>query len=431
MPPELSNRSRRSRVLLHAWIIFFISSSMFVASQFYRASNAVISPFLIRDLGLNAEGLGLLSAVFFYAFAFAQLPVGILLDRLGARRAMAAFTLVAVLGALVFAHAGSLSAGIVGRVLMGAGMAANLIGTLKLLTTWFGPAAFATLSGVALSIGTIGNMAAATPFVLLVQRHGWRMGFTLIAGFNLVQIAVLYAVVRDRPPQGEGPDGSLRPELKLREILAGLRLLFKNRDYWIISSGAFFRYGVFAAVQTLWAGPYLINAMGLSPVAAGNLIFLLNIGLIAGGPSWGGMSDKVFKNRRWIVAASLLAFSASTLGIALFPKGGALAILTFFFFCFGFSAGTANVLYAHIKDLMPLELSGVAMTGINFFTMMGAAVFVQGLGSLMQRAHPGAALEIGAFRSAFLLCAAALLLASIFYLFSREADRNRSTSRQH
>jgi len=72
---------------------------------------------------------------------------------------------------------------------------------------------------------------------------------------------------------------------------------------------------------------------------------------------------------------------------------------------------------------MPLELAGVAMTGINFFTMLGAAVFVQGLGSLMQRIYPGAALGISAFRSAFLLCAAALLLAAFLYLFTRDAGR--------
>ena len=394
---------------------------MFLTSQFYRASNAVIAPLLIRDLALNAEELGLMSASFFYAFALTQIPLGILLDRVGPRRTMTVLSLVAVLGAIIFAWAESLSAGVIGRILLGIGMACNLMGTLKLLTTWFGPTTFATLSGIILSIGTLGNMAATTPLVLLVQRMGWRMAFTLVAGINLVQILILYTVVRDRPSEEMHAGNTSRFELKMKDILAGLRMLFAKKDYWIISCSAFFRYGVFAAVQTLWAGPYLINAMGLSPLAAGNLIFLLNIALIAGGPTWGSLSDRVLKTRKGVVVGSLLLLSCSILAIALLPKGAGLPILAFLFFCFGFSAGTANVLFAHIKDLMPLELAGVAMTGINFFTMLGAAVFLQGLGSLMQRIYPAAALGISAFRSAFLLCTASLLLAAFLYLFTRDA----------
>jgi MFS family permease len=164
----------------------------------------------------------------------------------------------------------------------------------------------------------------------------------------------------------------------------------------------------------------LINAIGFSPIAAGNLIFLLNIAVIIGGPVWGGVSDKILKTRKWVVIISFLAFSFSTLGMAILPPGSALIFFAFLFFCFGFSAGTANILFAHIKELMPLKLAGVAMTGINFFTMIGAAVFVHGLGSLMQRLYPTASLSIEAFRSAFILCAAVLLLASVLYLFTKD-----------
>ncbi|MDF1591955.1 MAG: MFS transporter [Desulfobacterales bacterium] len=407
------------------WIIFIISTSLFLVSQFYRASNAVIAPLLIRDLSLDTEELGLMTASFFYAFALTQIPVGILLDRVGPRRTMTVLSLVAVLGAVIFAWAESFSAGIIGRVLLGIGMACNLMGTLKLLTTWFGPATFATLSGIVISIGTLGNMVAATPLVLLVQQMGWRMTFTLIAGMNLIQVVIFYAVVRDKPSEGTIPSRSSGSVRNFQDVLAGLRFLLAKKDYWFISCGAFFRYGVFAAVQTLWAGPYLINAMGLSPLAAGNLIFLINIALVIGGPTWGSLSDRVLKTRKGVMTGSLVLLSGSILAIALLPKGAGLPILAFLFFCFGFSAATANVMFAHIKDLMPLELAGVALTSINFFTMLGAAVFSHGIGSLMLRFYPGAALGISAFRSAFLLCAATLLVAAFLYHFTRDAGSGK------
>ena len=106
--------------------------------------------------------------------------------------------------------------------------------------------------------------------------------------------------------------------------------------------------------------------------------------------------------------------------MAILAPDSALILFAFLFFCFGFSAGTGNILFAHIKELMPLKLAGVAMTGINFFTMIGAAVFVHGIGSLMQRLYPAASLGINAFKSSFMLCAVGILVATFLYLFTKD-----------
>lgn len=406
--------------IFRRWAIFAITTILFLISQFYRASNAVISPHLCQDLVLDTEGLGLISAAFFYAFALTQIPLGILLDRVGPRQTMTVLSILGVAGALIFAWADSLSVGILGRIFMGIGMSCNLMGTFKILTIWFRPVSFATMSGITFSIGTLGNMAATTPLVILVQGMGWRLAFSLIAGINLLLAMILYGVVRDRPE--EKAYFVLPPESSFRfhDILSNLRILFQKRDYWIISCGSFFRYGVFAAVQTLWAGPYLMGVMGLSALEAGNVIFLINVGLIIGGPIWGMLSDRILKRRKRVVLFGLLIFSLIMFIIAMLSPGTRLSVLAFFFFCFGFSGGAGQVMFAHIKELMPIEMAGVAMTGINFFTMMGAAIFVHGLGSLMQHLYPHASQGIDAFRGAFLVCAACLAGVSLLYIFTSD-----------
>jgi MFS family permease len=140
-----------------------------------------------------------------------QIPISIFLDRIGPRRLMTGLSLLGIAGALIFSCAHSIGLGLVGRTLLGMGMACNLMGTLKLLTVWFGPATFATLTGVIFSIGTVGNMAAATPLVLLVNAMGWRQAFMVIAGVNLLLVLILYAVVRDTPPDrsSTSPQGPL------------------------------------------------------------------------------------------------------------------------------------------------------------------------------------------------------------------------------
>jgi len=97
------------------WAIFAIASGNFFLSQFYRVSNAVISPQLLRDLSLDTAGLGLLSASFFYGFAITQIPISIFLDRIGPRRMMAALSLIGIIGALIFSWADTLGLGIVGN----------------------------------------------------------------------------------------------------------------------------------------------------------------------------------------------------------------------------------------------------------------------------------------------------------------------------
>jgi MFS family permease len=121
------------------WIVFILATSLFFLSQFYRTSNAVIASELIRDLSLDTEGLGLMSASFFYAFAITQIPISLLLDKVGPRRLMTFLTLLGILGAVTFSLADSLSLGLIGRILLGIGMACNLMGTFKLLTEWFEP----------------------------------------------------------------------------------------------------------------------------------------------------------------------------------------------------------------------------------------------------------------------------------------------------
>lgn len=410
----------KEKPMSRRWPIFLITSSNFFLSQFYRASNAVIAPELMGDLCLDTEGLGLLSASFFYAFALTQIPLSIFLDRMGPRRLMTGLSLVGIAGAVIFSMADSLTAGLTGRILLGMGMACNLMGTLKLLTVWFGPMSFATLSGMVFSIGTVGNMAATTPLVLLVQHMGWRATFLFIAGINLVITLALYVVVRDRPAEKGQPLKSADPVPGLRQALSDLRLLLRKRDYWVISFGTFVSYGVFAAFQTLWAGPFLMEAMGFSAVVAGNLIFLLNVGLISGAPVMGVLSDRVFTSRKWIVFWGHLLLCLILLGLYRFSSGVGLLLLVILFFGFGLLRGAGFLMYAHIKELMPIGMAGTAMTGINFFTMIGPAVFLQGLGNLMQSLYPQASRGPDAFNAAFLLCSACLAGVSFFYLFTRD-----------
>src|SRR5512134_357876 len=111
--------------------IFIPFALGYFLSYLYRTVNAVLAPDLVRDLGLDPAGLGLLTSAYFFAFALAQLPIGILLDRYGPRRVEACLLLFAAAGALLFARATSLPELLLGRGLIGLGVAACLMAAFK------------------------------------------------------------------------------------------------------------------------------------------------------------------------------------------------------------------------------------------------------------------------------------------------------------
>ncbi|MEJ5358382.1 MAG: MFS transporter [Desulfobacterales bacterium] len=381
--------------MLRAWRIFAICALHFFLSQLYRTTNAVLSPWLITDLALDTESLGLLSAVFFYAFALTQIPLTLWLDRVGAKRMMVACAVLGLAGALLFSLSRGLAEGVAGRLLLGVGMACNLMGPLKLLAAWFSPAVFATVSGLLYAAGTLGNVAAATPLVLLVEHVGWRAALQAVALLHLLALlALVLGVPADRPEGKAAGSGGMRL----------LTRLIRSRDYWILSGSTFVRYGTHAALQTLWAGPFLMEALGFRPREAGHILLALNAGVIAGAPLWGVVADRVFRTPKWVVCCGLLGLAAAGAALRALGPGGGVAAAGALFFAYGLFSSSGWQVYSHAKALFPREMAGAAMSGVNFFTMLGPAVFLQGIGLFLQGAFPEDPRGVAAFRGALLLC---------------------------
>jgi sugar phosphate permease len=240
---------------------------------------------------------------------------------------------------------------------------------------------------------------------------------------NLILTVLFYLIARDRPESSVNRNIPKAASTRIREIRIHLLRLFGEKDYWIISLGTFCRYGIYAAVQSLWAAPFLINVIGLSVVSTGNMLFLMSIGMVVGSPVFGWLSDSVLRNRKSVIVSGLIVMSGILALMTRLSEGVGMPVLSALFFGFGFFSSAGGIMYAHIKERMPVERAGTAMTGINFFTMFGVAVFLQGLGSMMQFFHPDASLGSLAFTDTFLFCAACLLVTALCYCFSMETLR--------
>ena len=404
---------------IRPFLIFFSLSALFTFSMFYRFSNAVIAPNLIQDLRLNAETLGILGGAFFYPFALLQIPMGPMLDRIGPRLIITSFSLIGALGAFLFAFANSFAAALVGRILIGVGMSPALMGSFKVFTLRFSPNRFATLVGVLVSVGTLGNILAASPLAYLTSTIGWRTTFILAGGVTTFLALLICWVLRGDERNEDRPFPSPpKPEIG---ILPSMRMILGSLVFWQIGTVAFFRYGTFLGLQGLWLGPYLINTQGYSPIQTGNLLILLAIGMIVGGPIAGRLSDRFFQARKRVV---LWGVALYTLG--LFPLVGVLKIQSpflygFIFILIGFFGSFAMIIYSHAKELFPISISGTIMTMVNFFSMAGAAIFMPLLGKVIGSfPRVGHVYPAEAYHLAFLICFLGMVASVIFYAFSRK-----------
>ncbi|MCP1677262.1 MFS family permease [Natronocella acetinitrilica] len=364
-------------------------------SHVYRSVNAVIAPDLVRSIGLGAADLGLLTSAFMLAFALAQLPLGVLLDRYGARRVDVALLLLAVMGALLFAVSESVLVLAVGRALMGLGVAACMMAAFKSMTmvlpiSWLMPA-----QGLLVAVGGVGAMTATAPAETLVRLFGWRSVFVLLATATVIAAVCVYLFVPDE-------EARVRRRTSWRREMAGLKRALLHPFFLAVGPAIGLVQGGFIAIQTLWAGPWLYYVVGLDSTTVSHYLLLIACGMVGGYVFNGFLGAVVI---RWGVSPIVIAIVGSAimlLSLALIILLGPLVPLPIWI-VFGFFGTSVVVCFAMIGQQVPGRFVGRVSTAVNFMTFATAFVFQWGIGAMVQFWTPdtGGHYPDSAFKFAF------------------------------
>ena len=389
----------------------------YVASHFFRASNVTIGLDLMRDLDIGPEALGALTGAFFFGFAAMQIPCGFFFDRFGPRRTVSGMLLLAVAGAALFTLAPSWPLLLTGRALMGAGFGVMLIGTMVVISRWFPPDRFSTLSGIVLSIGLIGNLLATTPLAWGTELIGWRGVFAVVVVFSAIAALAVWLIVRDAPP---GHPFLERKAESPAEMLRGLGEVLRNPALPFILTLNFCNYACTFTVQGLWGGPFLREVHGLSRIDSGNVllaaVIAYQVGMLVFGPL-----DRVFDTRKWIAigGTSAIAMILGTLALwgqaPLWLAIGAIVAI-------GFLSASSTMVMTHGRGIFPDRLIGRGMATMNTSVMLGVACMQTLSGLILGAFAPladGARSE-AAYRTLFGFMCAVLLVALSVY--GRAAD---------
>lgn len=385
--------------------VFSIFTAAYFLSYFYRSANAVIAGDLAHTMGLTAADLGLMTSLFFAAFAAVQIPLGVGLDRFGPRFVTPTLMLAGVIGSLVFGAAQDFAALALGRALIGVGMAGVLMGALKAFSRWFPPARYSTMSGLLVGIGSAGALVAATPLAWLNATIGWRAVFIGgAAAILLVALAVVFGT-RNTPPGA--------PWVGQTVDLGSLRVVFADARFWRMALLIFFTNGTLLAFQGLWAGPYLSDVLGLDAIGRGNVLFVLSLGVTIGFLISGWLSDRFGLAR--VVGLGTALFIVAQVTLALQPP---LAVVLAACLVFGLFGGFSIMLLAQPRLVFPLAITGQATTATNLFAI-GGTFLIQWWFGLVVNTFPANAVggyPPAAYSVALALTAGGTLLALLWYL---------------
>ncbi len=399
--------------------------SVYVVSQFFRASHAVVAPDLVRELGLTPDDLGLLTGAFFVSFGAAQIPIGMLLDRFGPRRTVSSLLLLAVVGAVLFARADGLPGLTVARICMGVGCAGVLVGSLVVCARWFPPDRYATFAGIIIGGGETGHLLAATPFALLAESVGWRNAFLIAAAVAAVLTAVAWIGVRDAPPGETRADAAGE---SLREMLRGVGEALRMPGVAPVLAISFVGYSSALCVFGLWGAPMLSDVYGLDAIARGNVMLVMAAAMLAGSLSYGPM-DRRFDTRKGVVMASCGALAVAFEILALLDRPPLWAV-TVLFAVIGYLGGHRVAMMAHGRSLFPARLVGRGVTTVNTSMVAGVAVMQIATGFIVGGfADGGSTAPPISYRAAFAFIACVLIVAMLVYRKAEDRKPSQDASR--
>jgi MFS family permease len=356
-------------------VVFGPFAAGYFLSFFFRNVNAVISKDLAGEFALSSADLGFLTSMYLLAFAAFQLPLGVLLDRYGPRRVVAALLCVAAAGALIFGLARDFTTLSIGRALIGLGVSGGLMGAIKAFTLWFPLSRLALLNGLYLAAGGIGGLAATAPAEALLGPLGWRVLFFALAGLSVGAALLIFAVVPEKELPGKGST--------LRSQIAGFGEVFASIDFWRIALPLVICHGGYLTLQGLWLGPWLSDVAGQPRSTVANYLLVTALAYTVGSVFFGVSSERLA--RAGVSKLTVLKLGlAISLGMFALLAAGVQTALGAILAVYGFCTISAALAYSLLTPLFPPAMTGRVNTASNVLMFGCSFAFQWGVGAVLR-----------------------------------------------
>ena len=389
--------------------IFLPFACGYFLSYLYRSTNAVLAPYLSNDLSINAEQLGLITSAYFLTFGLFQLPLGVLLDKFGARKVQSILFLVAATGAILFSLGNDVWSLVIARGLIGLGVSGALMGAFKAFAVWYPKDRLPLLIGIFMSAGGMGAIVASTPLEMALQITDWRGVYFFLGIVTIFTGALIFFIV---PEKKETPN-----QEKTLPIMKVLKHIYTSYAFWRIGPLSGIAGGTGLAILGLWAGPWLSDIGKFNKVEIANILFISTIMMTIGTTSLGVITDYLRKfniSPVGVMGGALLVFiiPLTIITFGLIPK----AIWPWV--VLSITSLAATLAYAGLSQHFPTSYAARASTAINLICFLMAFVAQYAIGFIMQIIEPGkqSGYSIKAYQAGFGLFLGLIIICYIIFI---------------
>jgi MFS family permease len=386
--------------------IFIVFALGYFISTLLRAITATISPELVSEFNLTSGELGLLGGGYFLGFASVQIPLGYLLDSKGPRKIVSYFLSLSIVGLILFATAQNLTMLLISRVLIGVGVGACLMGPLTAYRIWFQDETQQRANSWMLMVGAIGMLSSSLPVQFFLPIIGWRAIFLSLALLTLACIILIVIFIPNWQPKSI--ENKHLNESKLSTV-------WKNPLFKSLVPMGFFSYGGLFAIQTLWAGPWMIRVSGYTPEESAQGLFIIYLCMLISFLVWGYFVPKFSKNVndaiRLLKIGAPLSLCVLMLIIYLGPKAGSIHWALFIV-----SSIFLSLTQPAVGMAFSLSNAGKALTSFNLLIFIGAFFIQWIIGLIIDAGIAFNLSEIDSFKLAMIFVLITSLLSYLFFL---------------
>lgn len=276
-----------------AWTVWLIASFFYAYQYLLRVMPNIMLDDIMEQFHISAATFGQFSGIYYIGYSLMHMPIGIMLDRFGPRKVMSLCILLTVVGMLPLIFASHWIYPIAGRLLIGMGSSAAILGVFKIVRITFSEKLFPRMLSLSVTIGLIGAIYGGGPVSYMRETFGYQTLILFFAAGGIALAAITYLIV---PNEKSETQSSVSSDIK--EVLSNYRVV-------LLCLFAGMMVGPLEGFADVWGTAFLKQAYGLDSTLSASLPSMIFIGMCFGAPVLSMIADKVGSYLGTIVGAGI------------------------------------------------------------------------------------------------------------------------------
>ncbi|HEU5026450.1 MAG TPA: MFS transporter [Spirillospora sp.] len=379
-----------------AWALWGVGVLAYVVAVLHRTSFGVAGIDAVHRFGASAGMLASFTVLQLLVYAGLQIPVGLLLDRVGPRWMIAGGALLMAAGQALMAVSASVGTAVAARVLVGAGDAMTFISVLSIVATWFPGRQAPVVTQLTGLLGQLGQVLSAVPLVALLHGPGWTAAFGSAAALGVLVGVLAVAVLRDAAP------GTVRTASPpLRQVGRDLRAAFRHPGTRLGLWTHFVTQFSSNTFALMWGYPYLVSGQGMRPSAASSLLTLFVLANVVSGPFVGRLVARYPLRRSRLVLGIVAINAGAWAAVLAWPPPAPSWLLVLLVVCVALGGPGAMIGFDYARTFNPPARQGTATGIVNAGGFVAALITILLIGFVLDALSPGKDFTPSAFRAAW------------------------------